>query len=617
MAQDPEPKIEPVRSQITVLEKVTTEAPASITVLGALALKQIPGVNLDDRLRMVPGFSLFRRSSSLAANPTTQGVSLRAIGSSGASRTLVLWDGVPLNDPFGGWVYWTRVAPESVGQVEVSRGAATSVFGDRALGGSIALFSKPIDGEHYFGAIDAGNTAQLSPSAGYQNRLGRYGFGGQARAFRTDGYFIVPRTIRGRADAKADVDFAAGDLRFDVAADKQRFGLKLDILAEERGNGTAFQRNSTSMGALSATYARTWTQDTLSAAVFHQRQQYHQSFSTIAADRNSERLTSNQSVPAEAVGGSGVYRHQSAAWNVTAGGDFNRVNGTSLDYLIPAGQRIGGGTVFQRGAFGQADFKVKDLRLFAGARQQFTGLRNGSQFFSPSAGLTYGRGFWRLRGSTYRAFRAPTLNELFREFRAGNAITQANPALAPEKLFGAEAGVDLTGEQTRLSVTFFRNDLDGLVTNVTLSSTPAQIIRQRRNAAGALNRGVEIDLRHNWRHWRVETGYLFASSRFATGERVPQIPMHQGTAQLTFTRGRTLITGGLRSSTLQFEDDRNVFRLPGFAVVQAVARQQITAHLSANLVFENLLDREVLTGFTPAPQIGAPRLWRAGIRWEK
>lgn len=74
------------------------------------------------RLRQVPGFSLFRRSSSVVAKPTTQGVSLRAIGSSGASRTLVLWDGIPINDPFGGWVYWTRIDPAHIDRVEIDRG---------------------------------------------------------------------------------------------------------------------------------------------------------------------------------------------------------------------------------------------------------------------------------------------------------------------------------------------------------------------------------------------------------------------------------------------------------------------------------------------------------------
>ena len=64
---------------------------------------------LDDALRFVPGFTLFRRTGSRVANPTAQGVTLRGLGGSGASRALVLDDGMPMNDPFGGWVYWGRV----------------------------------------------------------------------------------------------------------------------------------------------------------------------------------------------------------------------------------------------------------------------------------------------------------------------------------------------------------------------------------------------------------------------------------------------------------------------------------------------------------------------------
>jgi outer membrane receptor for ferrienterochelin and colicin len=111
------PKIEPVKQSITVTERLSTEAPASIDVINKEQIEETPGVNLDDRLRMVPGFSMFRRSSSLAANPTTQGISLRGLGSSGASRTLLLWDGIPVNSPFGGWVYWTRLAPDDMERI--------------------------------------------------------------------------------------------------------------------------------------------------------------------------------------------------------------------------------------------------------------------------------------------------------------------------------------------------------------------------------------------------------------------------------------------------------------------------------------------------------------------
>ncbi len=134
-----------MKTSITIVEKVEEETPANVTILGKLEVEQQPGVNLDDRLRSVPGFSLFRRTSSIVANPTTQGVSLRGLGSSGASRTLVLWDGIPINDPFGGWVYWTRVDPADLDRVEVTRGASTSAFGDRAMSGTIGLFSRPVD----------------------------------------------------------------------------------------------------------------------------------------------------------------------------------------------------------------------------------------------------------------------------------------------------------------------------------------------------------------------------------------------------------------------------------------------------------------------------------------
>src|SRR5450432_49262 len=97
---------------------------------------------LDDALAAAPGFSLFRRTSSLGANPTTQGVSLRGIAGSGASRALVSLDGVPQNDPFGGWVIWNSLPPETIGEAQVIRGAGSGPYGAGALTGVVALSEK-------------------------------------------------------------------------------------------------------------------------------------------------------------------------------------------------------------------------------------------------------------------------------------------------------------------------------------------------------------------------------------------------------------------------------------------------------------------------------------------
>lgn len=607
-------KREPVRTSITVIEKVSAETPANISVLQNQQILETPGVNLDDRLRDIPGFSLFRRSSSVVAHPTTQGVSLRGIGSSGASRTLVLWDGIPANDPFGGWVYWTRFPPTELERVEISRGASTSVFGDRAMGGAIALFSREPERHRLHASYEGGNEHSHDISAGYSHLWPRWAISGQGRGYTTDGYFIVPGNRRGAVDRMAGIRFVTGAAKLDYFGGANRLFFKTDVLVEDRKNGTVIQNNSTGLGTAALHYHREARSDGISLLAFHTREEFRSAFSAIAANRNSEQLTFRQTVPSEGTGAAALWRHGATRWNALAGGDIFRVEGFSTDSLFPTGKRIGGGDLLQHGVFAQGDVTLGAAKFFLGARHAFTG--RDRRFFSPSAGLVLGRKRVRARGSVYRSFRAPTLNELFREFRVGNAVTQANAGLLPESLFGAEAGADFTGETSSMRVTFYRNSLKNLITNVTLSSTPSLIVRQRQNAAEALSRGIEIDGQHRWRHWRGDLGYLFVDSRFSTRERVPQIPRHQGSAQLSFENGGTLASMGVRSYAAQFEDERNQFLLPGFATLQLVVRQRLAKGLSAVLAFENMLDREYLTGFSPTPTIGAPRLWRAGLRWE-
>jgi len=606
---------EPVRSSITVVENVITETPASISEISAHDLAQTPGVNIDDRLREVPGFSLFRRTSSVVANPTTQGVSLRGIGSSGASRSLVLWDGTPMNDPFGGWVYWTRFPPEDLRRVEISKGASTSVFGDQAMGGAIGLFSREADRAHVYAGFEGGTQSSRDLWTGASNLWRNFALSASARAYRTDGYFVVPSTVRGAVDQRANVEFVTGNFRFDTFSGAHRLFAELNILAEDRQNGTIATHNSTGLGTASLHFVEGLSHNEFSFLAFRSEEQYHSTFSAVAANRNTERLTSRQTVPANGNGIDLLWNHHASEWNFAAGTDVNQSRGFSTDAVFPTGRRYGGGTILQHGEFLQTDVRWKQMRFFLGARHQYTGL--GNQFLNPSAGFVYGVNNWKLRGSAYRAFRSPTLNELYREFRAGNTVTQANAGLQPETLLGAEVGADYLTENGAIRVTAFRNALAHLITNATLSVSPTQIIRQRRNGADSLSRGVEVSAMHRWHEWRAEAGYLYVESRYATGARVPQIPKHQGSAQLSYERGRTDLSAGIRVYGLQYEDDLNIFRLPGFASVQLLARERLTDQFSLSVAFENLLDHQYYTGFTPTPTIGAPRQVRAALRWTR
>jgi outer membrane receptor protein involved in Fe transport len=368
------------------------------------------------------------------------------------------------------------------------------------------------------------------------------------------------------------------------------------------------------LGTLAASWSRDLGRDGFTLSGYHTRENFHASFTAIGAGRKTETLSFSQHAPSEATGFDGVVRHQGTGWTGLAGADYVRVEGSSSDFLVPTGLRFGEGTRIERGVFGQVGFNGGPAHLFLGAREDFTG--NGNSFFSPSFGINAGKGRLRGRVAAYRSFRAPTLNELFRTFRAGNTVTNANPNLSLEKLFGAEAGFDIVGESRRLRVTAFRNSVDGVITNVTISATPSLITKQRQNAQEAVTHGVEANFEQRWRNFRGELSYLFADSRYVNGLRVPQVAKTQGTAQLIWNHRRTFISGGVRAYSLQFEDDINTLPLPGYSAVQVVARQGLTRSLSASAAIENLLDHQFLTGKTPAAQIGGPRLWRIGLRWD-
>ena len=614
--QDPppeEPKLEPVKTSITVTEKIAAEVPGVVSTLDSANLESRPGINLDDRLRDVPGFSLFRRSSSLATHPTAQGISLRGIGSSGASRTLVLVDGLPANDPFGGWVYWTRFNPDTLDRVEISRGASTSVFGDRAMGGVISLLTPSPHGQHASGSFEAGNAGTYDARGGYSGLFGPFGVSGFVRAFTTDGYYIIPSRFRGAADRRAGVEDVVGDLKLDYFGGAQRLSLKANVLAEDRENGTILQRNSSSLGTVGLQYSR----EGFTLSAYHSRGEFHSSFSAVAANRATERPTFNQRVPSQESGASVVWARTTQPWNLVLGADVHRPTGESRDTLFPTGSRVGGGYLWQHGLFAQSDFALGHrARLHAGLRHDFTG--RGNTFLSPSAGLVISDGPRRWRASAYRSFRAPTLNELFRAFSAGNALTLANPNLRPETLVGGEAGMDWQTRAFVVRASLFWNAIDDLVGNVTLSTANNLIIRQRQNLISATTRGSEIELQKAFRRFRASASYLFVDARVNSGRRVPQVGRHQGSAQWMYQSGGTLASIGVRGYSMQFEDDLNTQILPGFPTVQALVRRRLVRGFSAMLAVENLLDRTYFIGFsTPTvPTIGAPRLWRAGIRWQ-
>src|SRR5947209_2171755 len=226
---------------------VESAAPFSVTSVEAEELRRAPQLRLDDILRArAPGFSLFRRNSSRAANPTTQGVTLRNFGPSGAGRTLVLLDGIPLNDPFAGYVLWSQVPSDSLQSVVVQPGGGAGVFGNAALAGTIYLTSRGLDGDTAYAMWSAGTQSTFTGSAGGTVASGQFAFAAYADGFSTGGYPVISESQRGRVDTDANLQSQVVDLTGQWQPDKNT-SLRISgrWFEDDRGNGTFYTRNAT------------------------------------------------------------------------------------------------------------------------------------------------------------------------------------------------------------------------------------------------------------------------------------------------------------------------------------------------------------------------------------
>jgi outer membrane receptor protein involved in Fe transport len=652
----------PIEEQVTVTATRTetrlAETAASVVVLSAKELATTAALTIDDALRQVPGFQLFRRSGSRTANPTSQGVSLRGVGASGASRALVLADGIPLNDPFGGWVYWGRVPRESVGSIEILRGGSSNLYGSAALGGVVHILTRRVGPEPAL-SLEAsyGNLQTPNASLFAGGRRGRWGASVAAETFHTDGYILVKDEERGPIDTRAGSRRASLDFSLERTMERDvRLFLRASYFGEARTNGTPLQTNRTHIRQLSA--GADWPNSqagSFTLRAYAGTQVFDQSFSAVSADRESETLTRVQRVPVQVKGLTAQWsRGFGLGQTIVAGLDAREVRGTSDELVfvqsVPSSTVAAGGRERTLGLFVEDILRLSD-RLFITGGVRFDRWRNYAALqatqtlrgtgaatlnrfpdrtetaFSPQLSVLYKPvESISLTASTYRAFRQPSLNELYRSFRVGDVLTLANENLRAERLTGAEAGASLSAPKRGLGVraTFFWTETTRPIANVTLSVAPGLITRRRENLGRTRSRGLELEAEARLGpHWNITGGYFFSdatvrrfpANRELEGLLIPQAARRQLSLQLSYTNA-SLLTAGLqaRITGAQFDDDQNRLRLGRYFTLDALASRRLTHGLELFAAAENLFNQRYEIGRTPVTTVGPPLLLRFGVR---
>lgn len=662
--------LEPFVVTATRTSEAISQIPASVRVFDSREVANTPSLTLDGALRSVPGFSLFRRSDSLSAHPTAQGVSLRGLGPNGASRTLVLLDGVPVNDPFGGWVAWSKLPRLTLDHVEVVRGGGATAWGNAALGGVVQLVStRPASTNTSVQFTTGARSLAAAEFVAAQT------FPGvvvelSGMLFSTGGFDLVAPEDRGPVDIPAKLRDQWLSVRvFTHAGPDTDVTASARFFSEHRSNGTPLQNNR-SRDALGSVVIEHHPEGGLrwTAVVFAENEDFSSTFSSVNVARTAETPASNQfSVPASAWGFAWTATLASSPESTTTAGlDFRSVRSeTNEDSGFSNGaftrRRVAGGEQQIGGVFLLHSRAISEtVRINAGLRidrwtdtngfRHETLIATGESIrsdeypnrdgweLSPSAGVVWKVSpQFRLRASAQRAFRRPTLNELYRPFRVGSVITESNPDLRTESVDSIEAGLDWSRGPISTSVAIFRNELSDAVANITLVHGPGTfpglgfipaggLGRQRLNLDRVVVQGVELSATIKLgESAKLTAEYLFSDATVRhggldpalDGKRLAQVPRHSATLSLEWHGPAGLVvTPRVRVFSRQFEDDENLLPLAAATIADLMVSIPIRQSTRLFLMAENIGNARVETGRSAAgvTNVGAPRTATFGVR---
>lgn len=638
----------------------------SLERLDARRLRTAPSTQLEQQLLQVPGLQLFRRSDSRSGHPTSQGVTLRALGGNASSRAQLFLDGVPQGDPFAGWINWPSYDSSALAEVKVIRGGGSVVHGPGALAGVIEMTSDASPG--WSAGLDAGSrngwdarSRVSAPVAGGTLGLSARGAGG-------DGFVPITRATRGPADRAAP--YVHGSVRgMFTAPITTRIALQAaaSALTDRRQRGLADTGNRTrgADASLRLVGSGRWQ---WSALGYAQWREFRSSFASVSAGRVDARQVSLQdSVPARGQGAIVELRPPvGGGLELRLGADARRTVGESRElYSFVAGEptrrRTAGGRSLTAGLFGEATASLGSLVLSGGARVDRWSIsdgalrerllatgdplrddrfaRRGGWLPTARAGAVVDLGSGAsLRSAAYLGWRLPTLNELFRPFRAGQDATAANALLDPERLAGIEAGARIQRGPAALSLTAFANRLEDAIANVTLGQGPGVFpgvgfvpaggeYRQRRNLDSIGVKGIEASAELDHGPWSARLGASLTDARVRAdgparpldGLRPAQTPELAASAALGWSdAGRELLVQA-RHVGAQFEDDLNRRRLPPATTIDAFAAAPLSPGVKLALRAENLLDARVVAGIggDGAIERASPRTLWIGLRIDR
>ena len=632
------------------------QSPVTTRVLSQNTLQSTAAITLDSQLAQIPGVQLYRRSSSLVANPTSQGISLRGLGSSSASRTLVVEDGMPLNDPIFGLIHWQEIPSLAIRDVQLVRTGASDLYGSSAIAGVINVITAHPTSHQLEFSSSYGGEATFDENLLAETRHGPWAALFSSGVIGTDGYNQEAPYQRGPVDQPSNVHSQSALLDVEHDRGPLRLFVRSSAYNESRHNGTPYQMNATRL----LRYAtggdwQTVRDSSLTVRLYGSDEEYRQTFSSISNLPTSSDPTCSYRCGETPVKFSFIPDNQlgaSAQWNEPLGAGLLLVAGADVDdtrMWDSEDSFTGGGSLTNQhdrqrdsGVYGELMWVHRAWTVTASAREDWFENFNdllldftssgwtpdasqppqiSQHLFDPRLGLSRKLSdHWALAASGFRAFREPNPDELYHAFQIGNELTLANNNLRSERATGWEAGTAAQYPWGTIRASYFLTQVNDPITAATIDLNSSPIKLKRENLGQVESRGVSLDFEIEPRRWlTAEGGYQYAHAVVSRGPQyvgnwIPEAPRNTATLNLRAFKPAlgTLSLQG-RLSGQMFDAAANDFLLHGFFRLDAYASHSFGSRFQLYAAGENLFDRAIEVSKTPTTTLGQPRVARAGF----
>jgi outer membrane receptor protein involved in Fe transport len=630
-------------------------SPVTTVALSQQTLRSTAAITLDSQLRQIPGVELFRRSSSLVANPTSQGISLRGLGSTSASRTLVTEDDVPLNDPEGGWIHWQETPELAIRDIQLVRGGASDLYGSSAIGGVINVIPvRPAENELELSSSYGGEDT-FDENLMAETKYGPWGALLAGGAIGTDGYIQEAPPQRGPVDQPSNVHSQSALLDVEHERGPLRLFARGSGYNDSRHNGTPYQFNATKLAryALGGDW-RNAREASLLLRLYGADERYRQTFSSIsnlpsvANPACSYRCGENPSkfsfIPDNELGAALQWNQPfGAGLLLVAGADVHDARTWDREDTFSTGaltnlhdhQRDSGAyaeAMWVHGAWTlTASGRLDWFQNYDGQQLDWTGSawtlaatqppRLYQNLFDPRLGVV--RKFsdhWAVSGSGFRAFREPSPDELYRSTQIGNELTKPNGNLLSERATGWEAGLAAQRSWGTIRASYFLTQVNRPITAFTLNLNSNPILLMRENLGQIESRGVSLDYEVAPQRWLIfNGGYQYAHAVVSRGTQdlgnwIPEVARNMATLNMSaFKPSLGTLSLQARMSGHMYDDDANDFLLHGYFRLDIYGSHAFGRRLTLFAAGENLTNRAIEVSKTPTTTLGQPIVGRAGF----